>query len=81
LILSNTAFVNLLYPNVLDRDPDAGGLKLLDRPVGCSTRGEIMYSFAVSAEFAARIRNRALATLLYMDSCVGRPSRLGRSKC
>ncbi|MEO7650145.1 MAG: DUF4214 domain-containing protein [Bryobacteraceae bacterium] len=65
--LNNTAFVNLVYQNVLGRAPDTAGLNFwVGQLNGGMTRGDMMYSFVVSAEFASRIQNRALATLLYM---------------
>ncbi len=38
----------------------------------------MMYSFATSAEFNARIQNRALATLRYMGFLRRRPEPQGR---
>lgn len=53
--LSNVAFVDLVYRNVLGRPPDDGGLAYwateLARGV---TRGQVMAGFAESAEFIAR---------------------------
>ena len=65
--LNNTAFVNLVYQNVLGRAPDAGGLNFwVGQLTAGVTRADMMNSFVGSAEFQNRILNRALATLLYM---------------
>lgn len=50
---SNTDFVTLLYRNVLDRDPDAGGLTTWTGSLqnGSLTRSEVVRNFAASAEF------------------------------
>ena len=66
--LDNTAFITLVYQNVLGRPPDLAGLTFWvgQLSAGAATRAEIMYSFAVSPEFQNRIQNQALATLLYM---------------
>jgi len=66
--LNNTAFVTLVYQNVLARPPDASGLSywLGQLNSGAATRAQCMYSFATSTEFQTRIQNQALATLLYL---------------
>ena len=53
--LSNRQFVELVYRNVLDRNPDAGGLahwvSVLDRG---GARGQVMLGFSESTEFRNR---------------------------
>jgi hypothetical protein len=55
--LSNAAFVDLTYRNVLDRAPDQGGLDhwvgVLNRGV---SRGVVMQGFSDSPEFIQRVR-------------------------
>jgi uncharacterized protein (DUF1501 family) len=55
--LSNTAFVNLIYQNVLGRAPDASGLahwvSVLNGGTG---RGAVMLEFSNSAEFIERVK-------------------------
>ena len=67
-IASNTAFVILVYNNVLGRAPDSGGLSywvgLLN--AGTITRAGMMDQFVRSAEYNARVRARAYGNLLYM---------------
>lgn len=57
----NTAFVTLLYQNVLDRAPDAGGLaawtSLLD---GGRSRADVVLGFANSREFTALTESEAV---------------------
>jgi len=50
--LSNTEFVELLYRNVLDRDPDAGGLARWTSDLAAgATRSDLLYGFSQSPEF------------------------------
>jgi len=51
--VSDDAFVELVYQNVLDRSPDAGGLSHWTNQLatGVLTRGEVMLGFSDSAEF------------------------------
>ena len=52
--LDDTAFITLLYRNVLDRDPDAGGLAdWLGRMAGGLSRAGVVEGFAQSREFVA----------------------------
>jgi Tol biopolymer transport system component len=53
--LNNTAFVTQLYRNVLDREPDAGGLAANVNALnaGALTRTQIVTGFSESAEFTA----------------------------
>ena len=60
--LGNLAFVTLVYRNVLDRDPDAGGLKASVDFLGRGARrGEVMLGFSESPEFIARTEGAELA--------------------
>lgn len=66
--LTNQAFVNLVYQNVLHRVPDANGgayyLNLLN--MNLLTRSQVMSQFINGAEFNSTVRARAFANLLYM---------------
>lgn len=77
--LDNAGFVTRVYLNVLGRNPDAGGLAYYTGLLGSGalTRAQIMLQFAVSAEFQAKIQNRALTTLLYMGLLRRSPERAG----
>ena len=66
--LDNTAFVTLVYNNVLGRAPDPAGLAqwvawLND---GTYTRADVMNGFITSPEFDNRVRNRVYSNLLYI---------------
>lgn len=55
--LDNAAFVNLIYRNVLGRDPDAGGLAHWTAVLnGGAGRGAVMQEFSDSAEFIERAK-------------------------
>lgn len=64
----NTAFVTLVYFNILGRQPDPVGLayyvNLLN--TGQLPRANLVYQFVQSPEYNASIRARAYANLLYM---------------
>lgn len=66
--LSNQAFVNLIYQNVLGRSPDPNGNNYYVGALnsGSLTRSQIMGQFIASAEFNSAVRARAYADLLYM---------------
>jgi len=66
--LDNTAFVTLVYSNVLNRAPDAGGLAqwVAWLNAGTYTRADVMNGFVTSPEFDARVRNRVYANMLYI---------------
>lgn len=65
---TNATFVNLVYQNVLGRQPDTGGynyyLNLLN--TGGLSRAALMDQFIQSPEFSANVQGRAYANLLYM---------------
>lgn len=53
--LTNAQFLELVYGNVLDRSPDAGGLQYwLQRMAAGTTRGEVMVHFSESIEYIAK---------------------------
>src|SRR5690606_15080133 len=55
--LSNPAFVDLVYSNVLHRSPDfAGKSDWTARLNAGATRGQVMVEFSDSAEFVTRTR-------------------------
>ena len=61
----DSAFVTLLYHNVLDREPDAGGLAYhVDRLANGATRADVLVGFSESPENL----NATAATLLGMSS-------------
>lgn len=76
--LTNAEFVRRVYLNVLGREPDAGGLAFYTNALTAGmTRAELMYAFARSNEFQTRIRNRALASLLYLGFLRRSPEPVG----
>ena len=64
--LSNRAFVQLVYANVLHRSPDAGGLNYwvsrLDRKV--QGRGSVMTNFSESSENVRKMTSEVQSVLL-----------------
>jgi len=66
--LSNEEFVTLVYQNVLDRNPDAGGLSywtgVLDRSE--QTRGQVMIGFSESTEYIALMDSQIYVTMTYI---------------
>lgn len=67
--LDNAAFVTLLYANVLDRAPDAGGLSgwtaRLDEGM---SRAQVFLGFADSPELRAATNDAASAYVAQLDS-------------
>jgi uncharacterized delta-60 repeat protein len=63
----NEAFVQLVYQNVLGREPDGAGLVhwtgQLDS--GAMTRGEVMLAFSEGDEFRVRAGNETLVAITY----------------
>lgn len=60
--LDNSAFVSLLYQNVLGRAPDAAGLgNWVDRLEDGTSRAEVVRGFSESAEFKANTNDAASA--------------------
>ena len=65
--LDNTAFVTLLYNNVLGRAPDPAGLSgwvgLLQ---GGMSRGQVLLGFSDSVEYQAAKFNEVYVTMMYV---------------
>lgn len=58
--LTNAQFVNLIYRNVLGRNPDAGGQShWVQRLSGGTSRGAVMIGFSESPEFIKKTGTRA----------------------
>jgi len=66
--LDNTAFVTLLYNNMLNRPPDQAGLQQWVTWLnnGTYTRAQVANSFITSQEFQLREGNRVYANMLYI---------------
>jgi hypothetical protein len=79
--LSNSAFVDLVYRNVLDRAPDTAGRAfwLGELDARRITRGAMMAQFSESAEFVTAGRSRTFATLLYVGMLRRSPDTAGLS--
>jgi hypothetical protein len=74
--LSNQAFVQRVYQNVLGRTPDAGGLafwtKRLDtRAIG---RGQVMINFSESSEYLGKTADQVDAAVVYLHLLGRAPS-------
>jgi len=67
--LSNGEFVTLVYENVLDRTPDAGGYAHWKGQLDTNkaTRGQVMTQFSESSEFKTASRGFVLAADVYDD--------------
>jgi len=60
--VDDAAFINLLYNNVLDRDPEPGGRRYwIDRAADGMTRTDLLLSFSEGAEFVRRTGTAAPA--------------------
>jgi len=79
--LSNAAFVDLVFRNVLGRGPDAAGftnwLAMLDS--GCVTRGGLMLGFSESAEFLKASAARVDVSMAYVGMLRRAPSAVEQS--
>lgn len=83
--LSNRQFVELIYGNVLARNPDAGGLDYWSRTLDQGTsRGDVMVGFSESAEFKSKtaadvstIEKNGPVGRLYMAYFLRRPDEGG----
>ena len=66
--LSNEQFVQLVYQNVLGRQPDEGGLAFWTGELdsGHRSRGQVMAGFSESAEYAELTGNPVYVTMTYM---------------
>ncbi len=64
--LSNNQFVQILYRNVLDRDPDAGGATYWNGVLsGGTSRGQVLASFAQSAELKQKLSTTTKVVTAY----------------
>lgn len=64
--LSDSAFIDLVYRNVLGRAPDPGGFAYWnDRIADGLTRGQLMVNFSESAEYVEQTRAAVLVESLY----------------
>ena len=56
--LSNDAFVTLIYQNIFDRNPDAGGLAFWTQKLDtqAKTRGDVMVNFSESTEHITKAK-------------------------
>ncbi len=66
--LDDTAFVNLVYRNVLNRRPDRGGLRFwVDQlRTGRNSRAGVMAGFSESSENVRRLSYRVFTTVAYV---------------
>jgi len=64
--LDDTAFVTLLYNNVLHRAPEPAGLAgWVSLLASTYTRGQVLLGFSDSAEYQAAMANEVLVTMMY----------------
>lgn len=76
--LSDRAYVDQVYQNVLGRAADPAGLTYwLSQLSGGMTRGELMVAFSDSAEYRASIGSQVLATMLYVGMLRRAPEMVG----
>jgi hypothetical protein len=82
--LSNEAFVELIYNNILGRAPDSGGYAVWvgELNSGRETRGQVMVGFSESDEYKSTSSHEVFVTMMYVgmlrrspdqgefDSCV-----------
>jgi hypothetical protein len=66
--LSNSAFVTLVYQNVLGREPNASGLTYWagELDAGNRTRGQVMIGFSESAENKTIMESKIYVTMTYI---------------
>jgi uncharacterized delta-60 repeat protein len=66
--LSNAAFVDRVYQNVLGRAPDAGGRAFWIAELDSSrrNRGQVMLQFSEGAEYRGLINNEVYVTMMYI---------------
>ena len=79
--LSNEAFVNLVYQNVLGRAPEPGGYAhwVGELNSGRRTRGQVMLEFSESAEYEANSSNEVFVTMMYVGMLRRSPEEEGFS--
>jgi len=66
--LSNEAFVNLVYQNILGRAPDPGGYAFWagEMNSGRRTRGQVMIGFSESDEYEGLTSHEVYVTMMYI---------------
>ena len=78
--LANDQFVDLVYQNVLNRAPDAGGRAYwLGQLSGGMSRGEMMTGLSESAEFQRNILAETYVTMMYVGMLRRAPDSNGFS--
>ena len=76
--LDNTAFVTLVYNNVLGRAPDPGGLaNWVNALNNGMTRGTMMLGFSESQEYKNRSGNWVYVTMMYVGMLRRAPEQAG----
>ena len=77
--LNNTDFVTLVYNNVLNRPPDAGGLAFWVGQLnsGTLTRGQVMLAFSESVEYKSKILSEVFVTQIYVGMLRRSPDQSG----
>ena len=77
--LDNSAFVSLVYNNVLGRTPDAGGLTFWTNQLNTAamTRGQVMLAFSESPEYRGGIFNEVYVTQVYIGMLRRSPDQSG----
>lgn len=77
--LDNEQFVTQVYANVLQREPDTGGLDYWTGQLtaGSLTRGEMMVGFAMSEEYQALSANAVYVTMSYIGLLQRTPDQGG----
>lgn len=76
--LTDEDFVDLVYRNVFDRLPDAGGRAYwLERLTAGTTRGAMMAGFSESPEYVAQTNGVVRATMLYLGMLRRAPDDAG----
>jgi hypothetical protein len=77
--LSNEAFVNLVYQNVLGRAPEPGGYAYWvgELNLGRRTRGQVMSQFSESTEYEANSSNEVFVTMMYVGMLRRSPEQGG----
>jgi hypothetical protein len=76
--LSNEAYVNLVYQNVLGRAPDIGGLAYWTGQLNNGlSRGDLMVGFSESAEYQQASYNKVYVTMMYVGMLRRSPEQGG----
>jgi hypothetical protein len=77
--LSNSAFVDRVYRNVLDRAPEPEGLAFWKQQLdnGTRTRGQVMLAFSESQEYVSLTTNDIFVTMTYMGMLQRAPDAAG----